>query len=194
MNVLINAHQIYQIEVKHHEYLKAHETIIYIAAIVHDMCDKKYMNEEDGIRELMALFDCEKQSNDTIYIQEDELQIIKKIILTMSYSTVKKHGFPDLGKYQHAYHIVREADLLAAYDFDRAMIYHLHKKQDSIEDVCQNSIDLFDVRIFQHEKDGLLLMRFSKLQHPILALHAKQRIQYWKTILFTKCRSINKAN
>jgi GTP-binding protein HflX len=30
----------------------------------------------------------------------------------MSYSTVQKRGFPKLGEYQRAYHVVREADLL----------------------------------------------------------------------------------
>jgi len=177
MNVLHNAHQIYQIEIKYHDYLKTQEKIIYIAAILHDMCDKKYMNEEEGIRDMNT------HLNDKFHIQDDEIEVINSIIRSMSYSTVKKNGFPELGKYQHAYHIVREADLLAAYDFDRAMIYHLYKNNSHIEDVCKNSIDLFDVRIFQHENDGLLLMRLSKQLHPILVSQAEQRIQFWKTIL-----------
>ena len=52
------------------------------------------------------------------YIASEKLDIIFQIITTMSYSTVKKNGFPSLNEYQLAYHIVREADLLAAYDID----------------------------------------------------------------------------
>ena len=39
-----------------------------------------------------------------------------------------KNGFPDMGEYQTAYNIVREADLLCAYDFDRCMIYQMYNK------------------------------------------------------------------
>ena len=58
-------------------------------------------------------------------ITKDEIQIVKNIVAKMSYSTVKKNGFPKFNDYQSAYHIVREADLLSAYSFDRAMIFSM---------------------------------------------------------------------
>jgi len=114
MNVLNFAHNIYINELPDFPFLKEQERIIYTSAILHDMCDKKYMNENEGIYEIEE------------YLQEKldpiEIDLTKTIISTMSYSTVKKKGYPLLGTYQLAYHIVREADLLSAYDFDRCMI------------------------------------------------------------------------
>lgn len=177
MNVLLNSHKIYQTEVLTHAGLNNHERVIYSAAILHDMCDKKYMNEEEGILELNRVFEHDKSLTDS------EIHIVKTIIRTMSYSKVKQNGFPDLGEYQRAYHIVREADLLAAYDFDRAMIYHMYQKEVSIENAFENSMKIFQSRIFKHDTDGLLLTDYSKQQHPILLEAAKQRIQHWNTLL-----------
>jgi hypothetical protein len=177
MNVLLNSHKIYQTEVLKHACLNNHERVIYSAAILHDMCDKKYMNEEEGILELNRVFEHDKSLSDS------EIHIVKTIIRTMSYSKVKQNGFPDLGEYQCAYHIVREADLLAAYDFDRAMIYHMYQKEVSIDNAFENSMKIFQSRIFKHETDGLLLTDYSKQQHPILLEAAKQRIQHWNTLL-----------
>ena len=42
----------------------------------------------------------------------------------MSYSKVKVHGYPELGDYQLAYHIVRESDLLTAYNIPRSIVYN----------------------------------------------------------------------
>lgn len=94
--------------------------IIYLAAILHDMCDKKYTAETDGVAILR-----EKLRD---LVDEHSLWIIMKIITTMSYSTVKKDGYPELGEYQMAYHVVREADLLAAYDIDRCIMYSMYTK------------------------------------------------------------------
>ena len=33
-------------------FLKEQEKVIYTAAILHDMCDKKYVNEDEGIRQI----------------------------------------------------------------------------------------------------------------------------------------------
>jgi len=60
-------------------------------------------------------------------MSSSDLEIIGKIIGTMSYSKVKANGYPELGEYQLAYHIVREADLLAAYDIDRCIIYTMYR-------------------------------------------------------------------
>ena len=180
MDVLRNTHQIFLLEVKKHSILEKQEYVIYIAAVLHDMCDKKYMDEEDGIIELNKIL----YHNDIIkHVNEEDIDAIKNIIRTMSYSTVKENGFPDLGKYQHAYHIVREADLLAAYDFERAMIYHMYQKNKNIDEACINSIILFNHRIFQHENDGLLLTDYSKQQHPLLLSKAQQQIDHWQTLI-----------
>jgi hypothetical protein len=99
------------------------------------MCDKKYMNENDGIRDIEDYLQYK--------LQPEESDATKNILSTMSDSTVKKYGFPDLGKYQFAYHIVREADLLSAYDFDRSMIFELNRHNFDFYDAFDDSKNLF---------------------------------------------------
>jgi hypothetical protein len=177
MNVLHFAHNIYTDELDKIPYIKEQEKIIYVSSILHDMCDKKYISEEIGINEIVTFLD------ETNSITPLEVAVIKKIINTMSYSTVKKYGFPQLNEYQPAYHIVREADLLTAYDFDRCMIYDINKKDGNIESAFEHANNLFENRVFKHESDGLLLTEYSKTQHYILQNEAKQRINSWRSIL-----------
>lgn len=80
----------------------------------------------------------------------------------MSYSTVKKNGFPVLGEYQLAYHIVREADLLAAYDIDRCIMYSMYTKQMGYLASLEAAIVLFENRVLRHRKDKLIVTTFSK--------------------------------
>lgn len=178
MDVLHNAHKIYENEVPLNPYLLQQENIILTSAALHDMCDKKYMNEYEGIK-LIEDFLKDKLDN-------EEIEITKKIITTMSYSTVKKNGFPSLGVYQHAYHIVREADLLSAYDFDRCMIYNMNKSNSTIEYAFNDSYNLFQNRVLKHNKDGLLLTDYSIRKSNILENKAMTRIDQWRKILKIK--------
>ena len=141
--ILTQANSIYESEVIKIPELKEHEKVIYIAAIVHDMCDDKYMSTETGL-DTIELF---LSTIDDFKLTQSEIKAIRNIINTMSYSKVKKKGFPELGEYQHAYHIVREADLLCAYDFDRCMLYHMHSQNTGIENAFNDSKQLFDVRV-----------------------------------------------
>ena len=175
IDVLHFAHNIYENEVCTNPFLKKHENIIYVSAIIHDMCDKKYMNQDDGIFEIENFLQKKLPVND--------IDVVKQIISTMSYSYVKKNGFPILGEYQHAYHIVREADLLSAYDFDRCMTYKLHLNGGDIDDAFEDSLDLFNHRVLQHNKDNLFLTDYSLLKSRELHLQSLQRIQSWKQIL-----------
>jgi hypothetical protein len=177
MNVLNFAHNIYINELPDFPFLKEQERIIYTSAILHDMCDKKYMNENEGIYEIEE------------YLQEKlypiEIDMTKTIISTMSYSTVKKKGYPLLGTHQLAYHIVREADLLSAYDFDRCMIYHMQKnKSSSFEESFENANELFEKRVLKHIDDHMIGTKYGI--HKSITLHnqAKQRIQSWRKIVY----------
>ena len=178
MDVLINAHNIYESELIKNNYLKDQQFVIYISAILHDMCDKKYMNETEGI-ENISLFLNKK-------MPKNEIDITKKIITTMSYSKVKINGFPKMDDYQLAYHIVREADLLSAYNFDRCMIYNMNKMNGDILGAYVNAQDLFENRVFKHDYDGLLITDYSKKLHQTLKLNAEQRINSWSKIITNK--------
>jgi HD superfamily phosphodiesterase len=175
MDVLYNAHKIYQSEIPLNPILLQQEKIILTSAALHDMCDKKYMNEFEGMKMIEEFLE-DKLDN-------EEIDITKRIITTMSYSTVKKNGFPILGPYQHAYHIVREADLLSAYDFDRCMIYNMNKKQSDFEEAFVESYNLFQNRVLRHNEDGLLLTDYSIRKSHILENKALSRIDHWRKIL-----------
>jgi HD superfamily phosphodiesterase len=148
------ATRIYNSELQNYPYLQNHQNIIAAAAILHDMCDKKYMPEEEGVAEIRKLA--------SLFISEEELDIVVQIITTMSYSKVKQNGHPDLGEFQTAYHIVREADLLAAYDIDRCIVFSMYKENMSYMDALARANNLFKNRVLNYRKDGLFVTEFSK--------------------------------
>lgn len=175
MEVLHNAHQIYTHNVFKYPGLKDQEAVIYTSAMIHDMCDKKYMNQSDGIRNINELLNYKMSYLD--------IQMVDKIISTMSYSTVKKNGFPKLDNYQMAYHIVREADLLAAYDFDRSVIYHMYNTNSDFTKAYINALDLFENRVLKHHKDELFITDYSKKKGQELHQKALEQIKTWKYII-----------
>lgn len=179
MNILHFANKIFESEQLKYPKLREQEKTIYVSAILHDMCDKKYMNEQEGINELERFL--------IPKITPVELRATKQIVSTMSYSKVKKNGFPDLGNYMHAYHIVREADLLCAYDFDRSMIYHMKQNGCSLSVAFSNAYELFQTRMFQHNADRLFVTEYSKQKSLELELEARIRIQTWKELLDKDC-------
>ena len=90
---------------------------------------------------------------------------------------------PNLGYYQPAFDVVREADLLDAYDFDRSMIYHMQKNTKSIEEAYHDAYSLFQNRVFKHADDKLLLTNYAIRKHPELKQTAMVRIENWRKIL-----------
>ena len=176
MNTLYYANQIFRDEVLIQPKIQSQERLIYVSAILHDMCDKKYT---DKSRELDNI---ERFLGESL--KPVEIETTTKIISTMSYSYVKEHGFPDLGEYQTAYNIVREADLLTAYDFDRSVIYHMNNNiVDDLQTSFHNSQKLFYERMFKHNEHGLFFTNYAKKQSAVLHFNALQRIWFWKNIL-----------
>ena len=178
MNALYYSNQIFESETVSYPDLKKYERLIYVSAVVHDMCDKKYMNEMEGIKEVESYL---KEKD--VGLEKFEVETVKNIISTMSYSTVKKNGYPDLGEYQKAYHIVREADLLTAYDFDRSMIYHMCVNKSNLKDSFLNAEDLFKKRVLMHNRDKLFITPYSNFESRKLHIKAIRRMEYWKNIL-----------
>lgn len=175
MEVYNFALQIYESELIVNPYLDSQKDIIIISAILHDTIDKKYIDEDEGIKEIR---DYMKD-----YMEEDKLKIIFKIITTMSYSTVKKNGFPLLNEHQLAYHIVREADLLAAYDIDRCIIYAMYKKEMNYNNALPAAITLFNNRVFKHKTDKLFVTSFSKKLSLKLHKKAKKDVEILRKIM-----------
>jgi len=184
MKVLQFANNIYEAEKYRHPVLEQQERVIYVSAILHDMCDKKYVNEEEGL--------CSINEFLRDKLTPDELYATKKIVSTMSYSKVKKYGFPDLQEYQMAYNVVREADLLSAYDFDRCMLYNIRCQTknnggvlDAVTmlDAFNDANELFYNRVLNHEKDKLFVTSYSKHNYLDLHIQAIKRINAWKRML-----------
>lgn len=154
MDVYYFSNKIYESELVNNTFLNNHKTIIDTSAILHDMCDKKYMDEKIGLDRISNYMKSK--------ISDNELDISLKIISTMSYSTIKKNGYPRLNEYQLAYNIVREADLLASYDFDRCIMYQMLKNNDNYQDSFINAKIIFENRVFKYNDDKLFLTDYSK--------------------------------
>lgn len=152
--------------------LEEHQPIIRAAAILHDTCDKKYREESEGLVEIGDFLGP--------LMPAHQITATLDIIEHMSYSKVKASGMPNLGKYQMAFNVVREADLLDAYDFDRSMIYHMQRNCKSIEDAYKDAEQLFEKRVLRHADDGYLTTKFAISAHPTLAQNALIRMRHWR--------------
>lgn len=175
MEVLHYANNIYMENIFKYPELRYQEPVIYTSAIIHDMCDKKYLNQSDGINKINHFL-----TNKLNYYEIDK---INQIINTMSYSHVKQNGYPNLGNYQMAYHIVREADLLTAYDFDRSIIYYMYKTNSDFMKSYENALQLFDNRILKHHEDGLFITDYSKKKGKELHDKTLLQIETWEKIM-----------
>jgi HD superfamily phosphodiesterase len=182
MQVLHHAHNILESELCRHPQLDTQRKIIYTAAIVHDMCDSKYMDKSKGLSDISTFLASEQ------LLKKSDIDIVSFIISSMSYSKVKLDGYPNffinphIKQYEMAYHIVREADLLSAYDFDRSVLFNFNRNNDFSKSV-ENGTNLFQERMFKHNKDGLFITDYSKKKSKLLEQNAIQRINQWNSVL-----------
>lgn len=154
-----------------------YEKIIYTSAMLHDMCDNKYMDDDDG------LYTIKKFLNNDLKYEKKEIDVIGDIIDTMSYSKVKKNGFPDLKEYQLPYNIVREADLLTAYDIDRCIAYGINRRNMTYEESFIEARKLYNIRMGRHIEDNLLTTEFAKNEGLKLDKINRERICEIETLL-----------
>jgi hypothetical protein len=175
MEVFGFAKRIYDTEVVKNAFLENQKEIIFAAAIGHDMCDKKYMNESEGIINYKRYL--------SEFMKPNDLEIMGQIISTMSYSKVKINGYPKLGEYQLAYHIVREADLLAAYDIDRSIMYSMHRDNCDYDKALKESLELFNIRVLKMRSDKLFVTSYSKKESLKLHNKAEKDIESLKNIV-----------
>jgi HD superfamily phosphodiesterase len=170
------ANKIYNSEINKSPFLLEQKDIIHVSAILHDMCDKKYMNEGDGVLNINKYMEP--------YMPQTELKVVSDIISTMSYSKVKKNGYPNLGNYQLAYNIVREADLLSAYDVDRCLIYQMMHEKFNYSDSLKLVYDLFENRVLKYREDNLFITNYSKSKsYDLHAIAVEDLLEMKKLIL-----------
>jgi HD superfamily phosphodiesterase len=178
MDVFLKADEIYRHEVSNYPYLEKQKHIIDTAAIIHDMCDTKYMNKVEGISRIRYFL------NDKLPL--DDIDAVTDIISKMSYSYVREFGYPNLKKYQMAYHIVREADLLAAYNIDRSIIYDMEVNKLELNIAFKNSEHLFERRMGKYREDNLFITDYSKSLSTVLEKECIERIDSWKRAIKEK--------
>jgi hypothetical protein len=153
-----------------------HRPIIQAAAILHDTCDKKYRDEVQGLLDIGEFLQPLMSVKDV----STTIDIIKY----MSYSKVIKYGIPNFGEYQTAFNVVREADLLDAYDFDRALIYHMNCNKIPLELSYKNAYELFENRVLRHMDNGFLLTNYARKMHPELSQNSIMRMNHWKRVIY----------
>ena len=174
MEVYRFAKNIYEDEVKTNKFLEGQQYILYASIIGHDMCDGKYMDVKEGILRYKQFLSDKMSATD--------IDIVEKIITTMSYSKVKVNGFPELDEYQLVYHIVREADLLAAYDIDRCIMYTIYRDNIEYTKALTLALELFDYRVFKMRKDKLFITKHSKKLSLVLHKRALKDVDSLKEL------------
>ena len=174
MEVYRFAKNIYDDEVKTNKFLEGQQDILYASIIGHDMCDGKYMDVKEGILRYKQFLSDKMSATD--------IDIVEKIITTMSYSKVKINGFPELDEYQLVYHIVREADLLAAYDIDRCIMYTIYRDNIEYTKALTLALELFDYRVFKMRKDKLFITKHSKKLSLVLHKRALKDVDSLKEL------------
>lgn len=174
LDVFHNACGIYQNEIYSSPFLKEQQNEIFCSAILHDMCDKKYTDPTTALK-LINL-------NMGNYLNYQELDVVNNIVSQMSYSHVKQYGYPNLENYNLAYHIVREADLLAAYDVERCFVYKMNNEKDTYQQTYPDVLNLFENRVLQYIDDGLFVTEYSKIKAKKLHDEAIKRLDEIKKI------------
>ena len=176
MDVFNYANNIFLSKIVDNPVLGKQHNVIAAAAILHDMCDTKYTNEKEELNNIRILL-----SN---HLSQEEYTGVTDIISTISYSKVKKYGYPNLGLYNDAYHVVREADLLSGYDIHRCIIYGMMKEKLLFTDAVKRSIDIYNERMGTYIYDNLFISNYSINKSTELDIIAKENINTFKKLIF----------
>lgn len=139
--------------------LTYHETqVIKISCLLHDMCDKKYMDEMSGVRRIKQFL------TNILKLDSSIIESVLFIITTMSYSKVIKNGYPNFEgdkSIEKCYHIVRNSDLLGSYDPERCIAYHLRCNGTRQEGILK-MLDIFEKRVLKLIEHGYINMDSAK--------------------------------
>ncbi len=185
MDVYKYSQNIYNVEKNNTPLIIRDERLIYTSALLHDMCDHKYIKQEDGLEKI------DKFLRENAYYRS-EIETVKEIISTMSYSKIKVMGEPNHGENQIAFQIVRESDLLASYDVDRCVMYDMLKNDIRYENAFENAKGIFEKRMFKYLERKEIRTEEGKNIAKRLVKESKDRIEeIEKTISNNKIKNRN---
>jgi len=86
--------------------------------------------------------------------------------------------YPDHGKWQRAYHIIRHADLLDAYKVERCMLYnqHIHPEMSELE--SWKVVKAFvETRVFTYVSEGWIFYPAALALVPGLEKTARKQLK-----------------
>lgn len=160
------------------------ERVAIYSAALHDTCDSKYC----PIKEATA--DIQRFLLNLQWSQED-IEAVLSIITTMSYSKLKKNmkegviQFPSHGKWQRAYHVARNADLLEGYIVARCVLYNKHIFPLKTDDEhWERANQLFNERVFTYVSEGWVNLPGALKMVPTLEKEARrclsERLMDWE--------------
>ena len=92
-------------------------------------------------------------------------------------------GFPNLKDYQTCYHIVREADLLSGYEFNRAILYGIYKKDKSYLDSFDESKNLYKTRMSTLIENNMFTTSYGTILASNIYAEEKEKIQNLESII-----------
>jgi hypothetical protein len=150
------------------------ERVAIYSAALHDMCDSKYCPIEEATHEIKTfLLD--------LQWDPEEIEAVISIITTMSYSKLKrsiKDGiiqYPSHGKWQRAYHVARNADLLEGYIVARCVLYNRHIYPLKTDDEhWERATQLFNERVFTYVSEGWVNLPGALKMVPTLEQEARR--------------------
>ena len=157
--------------------------IVYLGCLLHDMCDRKYIDEKKGLEDIeqFLTFDCK--------LDKKIISAVTTIIPKMSYSkTIKNNSFvlpSDLidFPYLDEYHLIRHADLLTAYDLLRPidLRYGVEPKlRMNMEDIVTEADNIIKNRVLTMIDGNIFIDRESKQLAQIYHEKALKQYNQWK--------------
>jgi hypothetical protein len=121
-----------------------------LGCLLHDMMDKKYMDENKGLYDIINFLKNEKVDNDIIdslstflpTVSYSKTVITKENKLELSVPTkIKNHEF-----YQ-CFEAIRVSDLISSYNLQRTLMYQLKKKQGTVFEIFDYLEYLYNIRM-----------------------------------------------
>jgi HD superfamily phosphodiesterase len=157
--------------------------IVYLGCLLHDMCDRKYMDEKKGLENIRDFLTSECKLDDEI------VNAVTKIIPRMSYSkTIKNNSFvlpDDLHDFPYIdeYHIIRHADLLTAYDLLRPIDFRYGvdlKFEKNMNEILSEADNIIKNRVLKMIDGNIFVDKESKYLAQMYHKKALNQYNRWK--------------
>jgi exopolyphosphatase/pppGpp-phosphohydrolase len=143
------------------------------AAALHDCVDRKYVDETTASQRILAFLT-------GIGWGVENATALLAMITTMSYSKLKAKKingasvYPDHGKWDRVYHVVRQADLLCSYRVHRCYQYQKRIHPEWSEDAHWRHVEaLFQERMFKYVVNRWFSSRQALALIPVLIQQAQ---------------------